>query len=168
MAFHTTLPNHQRRRKSEDGQEAAHHHDHLQVDQSHPAKEVQDVNIPRTRNVDATIPLPVHQIVSFKQISITDSCQYFQIITEEERFWYSIPGDMGKYVNGNFDRFLSEKDLKENILKENPVPRNIDPNKILDHSLAKVVEGRQETLADKDLEAVQSKIRDFLGPICTL
>ena len=29
---------------------------------------------------------------------------------------------MAKYVNKNFDRFLSEKDLKENILKENPVP----------------------------------------------
>ena len=75
---------------------------------------------------------------------------------------------MTKCVNKNFDRFLSEKDLKENILKENPVPRNIDPVKILDHSLGKVVEGRQETLADKDLETVQSKIRDALGPICRL
>ena len=75
---------------------------------------------------------------------------------------------MAEYVNENFDRFLSEKDLKENILKENPVPRNINPVIILDHSLAKVVEGRQETLADKDLETVQSKIRDVLGPICRL
>ena len=49
---------------------------------------------------------------------------------------------MAKYVNKNFNRFLSDKDLKENILKENPVPKNIDPVKILDHSLAKVVEGR--------------------------
>ena len=48
--------------------------------------------------------------------------------------------------------WLSEKDLKENIVKENPVPRNINPVKILDHSLVKVVEGGQETLADKDLE----------------
>ena len=75
---------------------------------------------------------------------------------------------MVKYVKENFDRFLSEKDLKENILKENPVPRNINPVKILDHSFAKVVEGRKETLADKDLETVQSKIRDVLGPICGL
>ena len=44
---------------------------------------------------------------------------------------------MDKYVNENFDRFLSEKDLKENILKENPLPRNTNPVKILDHSLAK-------------------------------
>ena len=75
---------------------------------------------------------------------------------------------MAKYVNENFDRFLPEKDLKENILKENPVPRSIDPVKILDHSLAKVVAGRQETLADKDLEIAQSKIRDVLSPICRL
>ena len=75
---------------------------------------------------------------------------------------------MAEYVNENFDRFLSEKDLKENIFKENPVPRNINPVKILDHSLAKVVEGRQETLDDKDLETLQSKIRDVLGLICRL
>ena len=64
---------------------------------------------------------------------------------------------MDKYVNENFDRFLSEKDLKENILKENPLPRNTNPVKILDHSLAKVVEGRQETLAGNDLETIPSK-----------
>ena len=75
---------------------------------------------------------------------------------------------MAKYVNENFDRFLSEKDLKENMLKENPAPRNIDPVKVLDYSLAKIEEGRQETLADKDLETVQSKIRDIVGPICRL
>ena len=75
---------------------------------------------------------------------------------------------MDKYVNENFDRFLSEKDLKENILKENPLPRNINPVKILDHSLAKVVEGRQETLAGKNLETIPSKIRDVLAPIWRL
>ena len=30
------------------------------------------------------------------------------------------------------------------------------------------MEGRQETLANKDLETAQSKIRDVLGPICRL
>ena len=50
----------QKKRESEDEQEAAHHH--LQVDQSHPAEEVQDVNITKTRTVDAIMPLPVHQI----------------------------------------------------------------------------------------------------------
>ena len=85
----------------------------------------------------------------------TSSSRRFQIIIEEEKFQYSIPGDMAKYVNENFDCCLSEKDLKENILKENPVPRNTNPVKIFDYSLAKVVEGRQETLADKDLETVQ-------------
>ena len=30
------------------------------------------------------------------------------------------------------------------------------------------MESRQETSADKDLETVQSKIRDVLGPICRL
>ena len=51
MAFHATLPNHQRRRKSEDWQEAAHHH-HLQVDQSHLVKELQDVHEFRLLQVD--------------------------------------------------------------------------------------------------------------------
>ena len=38
----------------------------------------------------------------------TSSSPRFQIITEEEKFQYSIPGDMAKYVNENFDRFLQE------------------------------------------------------------
>ena len=75
---------------------------------------------------------------------------------------------MAKYVNEFFDRFLSRTNLKENILKENPVPRNINPVKTLDHSLAKVAEVRQETVANKDLETVHSKIRDVLRPICGL
>ena len=75
---------------------------------------------------------------------------------------------MAKYVNEYFDCFLSRTNLKENILKENLVPRNIDPVKILDHSLAKVVEVRQETVANKDLETVHSKIRGVLGAICEL
>ena len=90
-----------------------------------PLKEVQDVNITRTRNVDAIIPLPVHQ---FRLLSAdlhqsptfvnTSSKRRFQIITEEEEFQYSIPGDMAKYVNENVDRFSSDKDLIEYILKE--------------------------------------------------
>ena len=75
---------------------------------------------------------------------------------------------MAKYVTKNFYCFLSEKNLKENILKENPVPRNTDPVKILDHPPTKVVEGRQEILADKNLETIQSKMRDVLHPICRL
>ena len=75
---------------------------------------------------------------------------------------------MDKYVNETFDSFLSEKNLKENILKENPLPRNIDQAKILDHSLAKEVETRQETLTGKDLETVPSKIRNALGQMCRL
>ena len=151
MAFHATLPNHQRRRKSEDGQEAAHHHHLLQVDQSHLVKEVQDVHQIRLLQVDLR-----HRFLSILHIA------------EEEKFQCSIPGAVAKYVNENFDRFLSRTNLNENILKENSVPRNIDSVKILDHSLAKVAEVRQETVANKDLETVHSKIRDVLGPICGL
>ena len=89
-------------------------------------------------------------------------------MSEEEMFQYSLSGDMGKYVNESFYPFLLEKDLRESVLKETPVPRNIDPLKISDCSLAKLVEGRQETLAENDLETGQSKIRDVLAPICML
>ena len=75
---------------------------------------------------------------------------------------------MAKCAKENFDRFLSEKDLKENILKENPLARSIDPVKILDHPFPKAVEGRQEALADKNLETAQPKIRDVMSPMCRL
>lgn len=89
----------------------------------------------------------------------------FHIITEEERSHYDLSSDMAAYVNKNFDLFIAEKDIKENILKDHPVPRNIDPVKTLDPSLTKILEGKQETLADKDLETLQSKIRDVMGPL---
>ena len=69
---------------------------------------------------------------------------------------------MVKYTREKFDHFLTDKDLREHILKENPVPKNIDPVKILDHLLEKFVKGRQETLVDKDLETVWSKFRNVL------
>ena len=69
---------------------------------------------------------------------------------------------MIKYASEKFDHFLSDKDLREHILKENPVPKNIDPVKILDHLYEKFVKGRHETLVDKDLETVRSKFRNVL------
>ena len=37
--------------------------------------------------------------------------------------------------------------------------------KFLDHSLAKIAESRQETLIEKDLENLHSKITDILDPM---
>ena len=34
-------------------------------------------------------------------------------MTEEEKFQYSLSGDMGKYINEGFYPFLSEKDLRK-------------------------------------------------------
>ena len=160
MAFHTSQ---QRRKKSKYGKEAAHHH-HLQVDQSHPAKEVQDANIRRTKNVDAIMSLPIYQFrllqadLHYQLLSILHLAEDFKSLLTKKSF----------SIVYQVICFLSDKNLKENILKENPVPENIDRVKILNHSLAKVVEGRQETLADMDLETVQSKIREILSPICRL
>ena len=39
----------------------------------------------------------------------TSSSRRFQIITEEEKFQYRIPGDMAEYVNENFDAFYQRK-----------------------------------------------------------
>ena len=62
LAFHTTLPSYRRRIESKDGNKTVHHYHHLQVEQSHPATEVQKVNITRTKNTDAITPLPVHLV----------------------------------------------------------------------------------------------------------
>lgn len=39
--------------------------------------------------------------------------------------------------------------------------------KTLDHTLIEIVESRWETLTEKDLAIVQSKIWDVLGPMCS-
>ena len=134
MAFHTTLLSHQWRRKSDDGQEAS-------------SSSSSRTSI--ARNIDAITPFRVQQI-RLLQADLHPRLLSMLHLAEDLKSWLRkksfsiVSGDMGKYVNESFYPFLSEKDLRESILKETPVQRNIDPLKISDHSLAKLVKSRQE------------------------
>lgn len=59
---------------------------------------------------------------------------------------------MAYYANENFDKFIPEKDIKDQILKEKPVSANTDPVRTIDSWLWKSVEGRQELTNNKELE----------------
>ena len=59
----------------------------------------------------------------------------FRTITEEEEYQWSLPKDMASYVNNNSEKYIPEKDVKEEILIKPPRPENIDPVKKLDDYL---------------------------------
>ena len=67
-----------------------------------------------------------------------------------------IPTPTNTSPTKKFESFLLNKGIKENILKENPAYRKIFTKwEILEHSFAKIVEGRQKTLTDKYLDTWQ-------------
>ena len=59
----------------------------------------------------------------------------FRIITEEEEYKWSLPQDMASYANGNLEKYIPEKDVKEAILIKTARPENLDPVKKLDNYL---------------------------------
>ena len=42
-----------------------------------------------------------------------------RIITEEEEYKWSLPQDMASYANDNSEKYIPEKDIKEEILIKN-------------------------------------------------
>ena len=50
----------------------------------------------------------------------------FQVISEKDKFRYSLPTDMDKYANTTFATHVKESDLKRQILMENLVSDNLD------------------------------------------
>jgi len=85
--------------------------------------------------------------------------QRFRITTEDLNKW-SMTDGMVQYVHDNFERYISEKDIKEGVLSNNPRPENLVPAKKLDDFLADLLKDRkktQELAYEATLEKVSNK-----------
>jgi len=94
--------------------------------------------------------------------------QRFRITTEEDLNKWSMTDGMVQYVHDNFERYISEKDIKEGVLSNNPRPENLVPAKKLDDFLADLLKDRkktQELAYEATLEKVSNKNLDVLGPL---
>ena len=56
----------------------------------------------------------------------------FQIISKAESRKWELPCEMADYVNHQFEYFIPEKDVEENLLIQQPVPENVRGVKKLD------------------------------------
>ena len=81
----------------------------------------------------------------------------FRVISSEDQFKWSLPGDMEDYVNTYCQKFILDKDINEIILLNNPVPSNIDvPQSIHDFILP--IMDRSEVAVDLSLTKIQQKV----------
>ena len=51
----------------------------------------------------------------------------FEITSEDEKYRWFLPDSMAEYANKFFEKFISDKELKEAVLLQCPVPDNIHP-----------------------------------------
>ena len=63
----------------------------------------------------------------------------FQIISKSENHKWELPGEMADYVNHQFECFIPEKDVEENLLILQPVPENARGVKKLDDFVRSIV-----------------------------
>ena len=75
---------------------------------------------------------------------------------------------IASYVNQNFEKYISEKSLKEGILNQNPRQENLVQAKKLDDYLQTLMKEKKksnESQFDTLLEKVQNKNLDVMGPL---
>ena len=93
----------------------------------------------------------------------------FQIISKAESHKWDLPGEIADYVNHQFEYFIPEKDVEENLLILQPVHENVRGVKKLD-DFVKCIIGQSAQVLNQDatMEKFQQKILDVLGPLSRL
>ena len=72
------------------------------------------------------------QKIKLKKVNSIKS-HMFQIISKSESHKWELPGEMADYVNHQFECFIPEKDVEENLLTLQLVPENVNGVKNLDN-----------------------------------
>ena len=91
------------------------------------------------------------------------------MISESESHKWELPGEMADYVNQQFEYFILEKDLEENLLVLQPIPEYVRGVKKLD-DFVKSIMGQSAQILNQDatMEKFQQKILDVLEPLSRL
>ena len=70
----------------------------------------------------------------------------FQVISDEDKFRHNLPTDMAEDFNTQFETYVKEEDLKQQILMKNPMPDNLDQVKKLDNFVRDVLKDKSRAL----------------------
>ena len=92
--------------------------------------------------------------------------QRFKVILSKDRNAWKLSADLAKYANNT--KYISDKDIQENILADNLVPKNIQEPLKMDvfiNNLLQETGNSFEISRDKQLSRINSKLREVYGPL---
>ena len=92
----------------------------------------------------------------------------FEVISEEAQNNWEVPDEMAKYAKKYFEKYVSDKELKDSITLNSPVPTNLPKVKNMDDYFVELLEDQRkknEIDLDDTSKKLQSKILTIMGPL---
>ena len=92
----------------------------------------------------------------------------FEAIPEKAQNNWEVPDEMAKYAKKYFEKYVSDKELKDSITLNSPVPINLPKAKNMDDYFVELLEDqrkKKEIVLDDTFKKLQSKILTIMGPL---
>ena len=95
----------------------------------------------------------------------------FKVISEADKYKHNLPTKMANYPNKQFDSYVKDADIKQQILLTNPLTENLNIAKKIDEFVKDIL---QENYKHKDVdqnatfERIQSKNINVMRPLSKL
>ena len=102
-----------------------------------------------------------------KESSMTFKRIHFKAIPEEAHNNWEVPHEMAKYAEKYFEKYVSDKELKDSITLNSTVPINLPKAKNMDDYFVELLEDqrkKKEIALDDTFKKLQSKIPTIMGP----
>ena len=103
-----------------------------------------------------------------KESTMTFKRIRFEAIPGEGQNNWEVPDEMAKYAKKYFEKYVSDKELKDSITLNSPVPINLPKAKNMDDYFVELLEDqrkKKEIVLDYTFKKLQSKILTIMGPL---
>ena len=91
----------------------------------------------------------------------------FEVIPEEPQNNWEVPDEMAKYAKKYFEKYASDKELKDSITLNSPVPTNLPKAKTMNDYFVELLEDqkkKKEIALDDTFKKLQTKILTIMVP----
>ena len=108
-------------------------------------------------------PPPAKKIILNSQIKTVSR---FEVVTSKDKNAWRLSDDPAQYANNT--KYVSDKDIQDNILVRNPVPKNLKEPLKVDSFVSNLLNDTGNTFEisrDKQLARINSRLRDVYGPL---
>ena len=92
----------------------------------------------------------------------------FEAIPGEGQNNWEVPDEMAKYAKKYFEKYASDKELKDSITLNSPVSPNLPKANNMDDYFVELLEDqrkKKEIVLDDTFKKLQSKILTIMGPL---